>query len=64
MTAVLALAMLAPPAAEAQSRHKPIIGDTKVEALLRDYADPIFRAPGWLRADDLIAYKPPSESIN
>jgi predicted Zn-dependent protease len=46
MRAVLALAMLAPPAAEAQSRHKPIIRDTEVEALLRDYADPIFRAAG------------------
>ena len=35
------------PAAEAQQQHQTIIRDTEIEALLRDYAKPIFAAAGF-----------------
>ncbi len=37
----------AEPAAEAQQQHQTIIRDTEIEALLRDYAKPIFAAAGF-----------------
>jgi predicted Zn-dependent protease len=47
-TAALAgiLAFAPVPAAEAQGRSIPIVRDAEIEALLRDYARPIFRAAG------------------
>lgn len=44
LVTVLALAPLAP--AAAQGRNLPVVRDAEVEALLRDYANPILRAAG------------------
>jgi predicted Zn-dependent protease len=42
----LALATLAASAAEAQKRRQPVIRDTEIEAVLRAYAEPLFKAAG------------------
>lgn len=41
-----ALSLSLAPAAEAQKRHQTIIRDAEIEALLRDYAKPVFAAAG------------------
>jgi predicted Zn-dependent protease len=46
LAATLAVAVAATSAAEAQRRRQPIIRDAEIEALLRDYAEPIFGAAG------------------
>jgi predicted Zn-dependent protease len=46
LAAALAVAVAATSAAEAQRRRQPIIRDAEIEALLRDYAEPIFGAAG------------------
>ncbi len=43
---LLAASVALAPAAEAQNRHPTVIRDAEIEALLRDYAKPIFAAAG------------------
>jgi predicted Zn-dependent protease len=47
--------------AEAQSRNVPVVRDAEIEALVRDYAQPIFRAAGLSRSGiDIILVNDPS----
>ena len=50
----LALAVALSPAAEAQNRRMQVIRDAEIEALLRDYANPIFGAAGVSSRDSQI----------